>query len=75
MKRSMLVKVLLVAAVVMAGTLVQSTCASAFFNINPCGTIFSTNFCDPVVYSQLYGNYYETNFDADPTCSIPYQCQ
>lgn len=74
MKRSILLKVFVVVAVVMAGTLIQATCAGSFFNVNPCGTILSTSFCDPVVYSQLYGDYWETNFDADPTCSVPYQC-
>jgi hypothetical protein len=74
MKRSMLFKLCIAAVVLAAGTITQFNCAGALAGVNPCGTILSLSFCDPVAYSQLYGNYWNTNFDADPTCAIPFQC-
>ena len=74
MKRSVLFRLCIVLSVLAVGTVTQSSCAGSFAKLNPCGTIFSTSFCDPVAYSQLYGDYWETNFDADPTCAIPFQC-
>ena len=74
MKRSLLIKSLLTVAVLMFGCLVQFNCAGALADLNPCGTIFSTQFCDPVAYSRLFGDFYESDFDADPTCVIPFMC-
>ena len=74
MNRSMLVKSFLGVAVLLVGCLSQFNCAGALANVNPCGTIFSTEFCDPLAYSRLFGDFYESNFDADPTCVIPFLC-
>ena len=74
MFRKKRVRVWGLAMLLATGCLYQGACLGALRNVNPCGTIFSTAVCDPVIYEQLFGDYYESNFHADPTCVIPYQC-
>ena len=71
-KRS--VRVLGLAALIAGGALYQGSCVRGLATVNPCGTILSTSVCDPAVYEQLFGDYYQPDFSADPTCIIPFQC-
>lgn len=48
-------------------------CLSGLYNVNPCGTVLSTNFCDPQQYALEFGNLFDPSFP-DPTCTVPYQC-
>lgn len=47
-------------------------CLSGLANINPCGTVLSTDFCDPQQFAQVFGNFWQPNYDIDPTCTVPF---
>ena len=40
-------------------------------NVNPCGTIIE---CDPMEYDQLFVDYTRSDWNLDPTCSVPGYC-
>lgn len=74
MSRSRVVQVFLGILVVSAGCVFQFNCVGALAQVNPCATILSPTFCDPAVFAQLFGDVFESNFDADPTCVVPFAC-
>ncbi len=74
MTRSRIVQSCLCVALALVGCVFQGNCAGALAQVNPCGTIFSTDFCDPVAFSQLFGSPFESDFDVDPTCIVPFSC-
>ena len=73
MWRSKWIRVLGLAIVIVASCLYQGACLSALYGVNPCGTILAN--CDPTEYEQLFGDYYEPDYNVDPTCTIPFECQ
>lgn len=74
MSRSRLVQVFVGILAVSAGCLFQFNCAGSLAQVNPCATILSPTFCNPVVYAQLFGDAFQSDFDADPTCVVPFAC-
>ena len=50
------------------------TCTRSLAQVNPCGTVLSTSVCDPIVYEQLFGDFYEVRGFPDATCILPGQC-
>jgi hypothetical protein len=74
MNRSRLAKSLLGLGLLVWGSLTQFNCAGALAQFNPCGTLFSLSFCNPDAYTRLFGNFFESDFRADPTCVIPFRC-
>ncbi len=74
MSRSRIVQSCLCVALALVGCVFQGNCAGAIAQVNPCGSIFSTDFCDPVAFSRLFGDPFQSDFDADPTCVIPFGC-
>jgi hypothetical protein len=50
-----------------------SGCRSGLANVNPCGTVLSTQFCDPDQYQLIFGDIFDPSF-SDPTCTVPFEC-
>ncbi len=50
------------------------TCARSFAQVNPCGTILSVAVCDPIVYEQVFGDFWDVDGFPDPTCIVPGEC-
>lgn len=48
-------------------------CRAGLYNVNPCGTVLSSNFCDPDQYQLQFGELFDPNF-TDPTCTVPFEC-
>jgi len=47
--------------------------ADNLWRFNPCGTILSTNICTP---DEWYRFVFDSpDWDVDPACPIPFQCQ
>ena len=74
MNRSRLAKALLCLGFLVLGSLTQLNCAGALAQMNPCGTLFSLSFCTPDAYTRLFGDFFASDFGADPTCVIPFNC-
>lgn len=74
MRKRVLLRVLILMATVAAGgSLFQIGCAREIAaNLNPCGTILSTNFCTPQQWAVLFVE--PQDWDYDPTCTIPTLC-
>lgn len=74
MKRPIWLRILmLIAASAAGGSLMQVGCAKTIAaNVNPCGTLLSTNYCDPFQWNTLFVT--PADYDRDPTCTIPYFC-
>jgi len=49
-------------------------CMAGLWQINPCGTVLSTDFCDPDQFAQIRGGFWEPNYDIDASCTIPFTC-
>lgn len=74
MNRSVWLRVLMLVATSSAGgALVQVGCAKTIgANINPCGTLLSTQYCDPAAWDLLF--VHAQDWERDPTCTIPTLC-
>jgi hypothetical protein len=77
MKRSFWLRFLmLMATISLGGSLMQYGCANiattVVKNVNPCGTIFSTTFCDPQAYTLMWVE--PQDWERDPTCTVPTLC-
>ncbi len=77
MKRQSGLRVLMCATTLAAGgyALGVGSCAQKVANnVNPCGTIFSTQFCDPVAWQNMVADITPQDWGRDPTCTIPGLC-
>lgn len=67
-------RILAVAAVsALVGAVFGTGCLAGLANVNPCGTVLSTNFCDPQQYAFVFGDIFDPKFP-DPTCTVPFSC-
>ena len=70
---SMLIAGMLTASVVPGVGCLLENFWQNLYRLNPCGTILSTNICTP---DQWYAAIFDRpDWDVDPACPIPGQCQ
>jgi hypothetical protein len=67
-RRVTVAKIVGAAGVLAAGMALQG-CLGGIANINPCGTVLN---CNPDTYAQMFGDYWEPDYEVDPTCTIPF---